>query len=146
MGEGEGEGKGIVRWIASGKLSHKEKFAQTDLKKIIITRTVSQKPVCVGLREGRGIQENTLIAASFGNFSICNLFVQRADKQAQQIMEKYAKNCSEAWTFYWIIRPPAAAPTQRQQKQRPQKLNCLELNYVPSLHRAQAFGLYFLYL
>lgn len=29
-------------WIASGKLSHKEKFAQTNLKKIIITRTVSQ--------------------------------------------------------------------------------------------------------
>lgn len=27
-----------------------------------------------------------------------------ADKQAQQIMEKYAKNCYEAWKFYWIIR------------------------------------------
>lgn len=39
--------------IASGKLSHKEKFAQTNLKKIIITRTVSQNvpvPVPVPVR------------------------------------------------------------------------------------------------
>lgn len=44
--EGAREKKGGEReeasWIASGKLSHKEKFAQTNLKKIIITRTVSQ--------------------------------------------------------------------------------------------------------
>lgn len=48
-GKGE-QGRGC---IASGKLSHKEKFAQTNLKKIIITRTVSQNvpvPVPVPVR------------------------------------------------------------------------------------------------
>lgn len=45
------KGNGGRGWIASGKLSHKEKFAQTNLKKIIITRTVSQNvPVPVPVR------------------------------------------------------------------------------------------------
>lgn len=43
-------------------------------------------------------QENTLIAVSFRSFrfAICVCAGQMADKQAQQIMEKYAKNCYEA--------------------------------------------------
>lgn len=59
-----------------------------------------------------------------------------ADKQAQQIMEKYAKNCYEAWKFYWIIRQttwrsfalPAASPAhclyrfRKQQRQQSGKL------------------------
>lgn len=103
------EGIGGMSWIASGKLSHKEKLAQTDLKKIIITRTVSQngRPSPARVKGSCSTQENTLIAASFGKFSICNLYVcvcvcgkdKWADKQAQQIMEKYAKNCLKHENF-----------------------------------------------